>query len=997
LIPPGFAEAIADRYRLGPELGEGGMATVHLADDLRHGRQVAIKITRAEAAGEAGPERFLGEIRIAAGLNHPNVLPLFDSGVAAGRLFYVMPYVAGESLRARLKRETRLPVEDALRLTREIAGALGHAHRRGLVHRDVKPENVLLSEGIALVADFGLARPAAPASLDTNADTQVDAGARTEAGMVLGTPLYMAPEQALGRTDLDGRADQYALACVAFEMLAGEPPFGGTTLAEVIARHLGEPPPALSARRPEVPAELSAVITRALAKSPADRWASMAGFAEALASAAQGAPSVTRSAATSATTPHNLPRPATRFIGRDRELTECTELLALTRVLTLTGPGGCGKTRLAVRLAERQLAEFPDGAWFVDLAPLTDGSRVALTVATALGVNETAGVPLLEALVAHLETRRALLVIDNAEHVRAESAALVDTVREGCPGVTLLTTSRERLGVEGEQVFLTPSLPVPPAGRDATGEDAAGDAVRLFVDRARLARADFARTPENAASIAEICRRLDGIPLAIELAAARVRVLQVDEIRARLHDGFRLLTGGSGPLPRQQTLRATIQWSVDLLAPAERALLLRLAVFASGWTLASAAAVSGEDADEFEVLDSLTRLADKSLVLPRRAGAGESRYVLLETVRQYAAERLEEAGEGDAARARLLRCMVALAGAAEQGLIGRDVGGWIARLADEQENVLAAHAGCDRDPDGARLGLRLVGPLRSYWIYRGLSALGLRETRAALERPGADARDDARALAVQAAGTLAYRLGRLDEAAAWLGEALTIGRERGDGTSVARALHQLGNVAVRGGDRAKGRSLLEEAVGVARAGGDTPRLSGALNDLAELARLEGDLARAVPLYEETLALARTAGNLEAVAVTLLNLAMAEMGAGATVPARARLAEAGARSAETGSFQIGQSVLDATAVLAAAAGDPARAARTWGASEAARTAHDIHRDPADEAFVEGGMRPAREALGEERFRAEALSGGALAYEDALAEARAWLERGGDANG
>ncbi|HVE64949.1 MAG TPA: protein kinase, partial [Thermoanaerobaculia bacterium] len=585
-MPEDFVEPLADRYRIERELGRGGMATVYLAEDLKHGRRVALKFLTPEIAAAIGPERFRREIEIAARLSHPHILALHDSGVADGRLYYVMPYIDGESLRAKITRESPLPIEEALRLAREIAAALGYAHHRGLIHRDVKPENVLLSDGIALVADFGIAHV-----MDSG-----DATALTAVGTSLGTPSYMAPEQINGSTAIDGRADVYSLGCVVYEMLTGKPPFTGP-IPFLVHQHMSVTPPPIGELRPEVPRGVADAIAKSLEKNPEERYETAARFAEALTADRILEPTIPSDAfGPPAASPHNLPAERTRFIGREKELVECRRLLAEIRLLTLTGIGGCGKTRLALKVAEGLIESHPDGVRFVDLAPLTDQARVAEAVAAALSVPEAAGKKLLDALGEHVRGKRLLLVLDNCEHLIAASAELADALLRSGEAVRILATSREGLGVEGERLFALRSLAVPSkaSGREAVG---AVEAVQLFVDRAQIALNGFALTDENAGAIAEICRRLDGIPLAIELAAARVRVLSPDQIRAKLDDRFRLLTGGrKSALPRHQTLRATIQWSYDQLSPAEQRIFRLLSVFAGGWTLESAARVSGDEA-----------------------------------------------------------------------------------------------------------------------------------------------------------------------------------------------------------------------------------------------------------------------------------------------------------------------------------------------------------------------------------------------------------------
>ncbi len=700
-FPDALASALADRYRIERELGRGGMATVWLADDVKHRRKVALKVMHPEMAAEIGHDRFLREIEIAARLSHPHILPLFDSGAADGQFYYVMPYVAGESLRARLDRERPLPLDEALRLVREIAGALGHAHAQDLVHRDVKPENVLLSDGIALVADFGIAR--VRAREDEGAATTLAATrAATGAGFTLGTPLYMAPEQATGDAALDGRADQYSLGCVLYEMLSGQPPFRAASVSELIACHLRDPVPPLRALRPEVPEAIERVLFKALEKSPADRYPGMARFAEALAAAAVGGRTPTPTpAARETVVPNNLPRNRTTFVGRERELAECARLVGETRLLTLTGVGGCGKTRLGLKLAESLLEGHPDGVWWVDLAPVSEDERLPLAIAGAMGVQEEAGLTLLQTLARHLANRRAVLVLDNCEHLLSATGEAADALLSASGELRLVVTSREGLGVPGEHVFALRSLAVPGAGEqfDLHAVESS-DAVKLFVDRARQSAREFALTPANAATVAEICRRLDGMPLAIELAAARVKMLTVEQIRAKLDDRFKLLTGGSKALPRHQTLRATIQWSVDQLEEAERELFRDLAVFAGGWTLPDAVAVAGEDADEFDVLDRLGHLVDKSLVNVDRDGGGEARYSMLETVRQFALELLNASPDRDAVRDRHLERFRTFLVEVEADFLARTTPDVLSGVDRELENVLAALAWCGQAADG---------------------------------------------------------------------------------------------------------------------------------------------------------------------------------------------------------------------------------------------------------------------------------------------------------
>ena len=841
--------ALADRYDIQRELGRGGMATVYLAEDLKHGRRVAIKVLTTETAAAIGHDRFRREIEIAARLTHPHILPLHDSGVADGRLFYVMPFIEGETLRARIEREKQLPLEDALRLTREIADALGHAHQRGLVHRDIKPENILLSDGIAVVADFGIARA-----------VREDAGAAmTTAGTVIGTPAYMAPEQLLGSPDIDGRADLYSLGCVLHEMLAGVPPFTGPR--ESLARqHLSVAPPRVTDARPSVPSDIATAIVKTLAKTPTDRFASAARFAEALATAtldtmaAENQPSAVPS-----TIPTNLPKERTLFIGREKELEECARLLEGTRLLTLTGVGGAGKTRLAIKVAGRRVERFRDGVWFVDLAPLAEGRHVVEAVAQTLGVREEAGRGLIDTVSAHLRGKRTLLVLDNCEHVLPACADLADALLSACDDLRILATSREGLGIEGERLSAVRSLSVPAsdAARDHRAI-AASEAVRLFADRARIAHGDFSLDAGNAVAVAEICRRLDGIPLAIELAAARVRMLSVEQIRARLDDRFRLLTGGArSGLARHQTLRATIQWSYDQLTGEEQRLFRMLSVFSGGWTLELAAHVADASADEFAVLDLLGRLVDKSLVIVERGRGSEPRYALLETVRQYGQGLLADVGEATAVRRRHLEAFTALA---ERAFVERFVReeAWGATLELEHENLRAAlEVARER---GGESYLELAGALAWFWQARSHALEGRAHLTAALDATSPEPVRPFRARAEWGTAMILGWQGEATAARARMDVALRMLRLVGDRREIALALEGIGWTEILNGQDTSARDSFEESLRLQSELGDPVLINRARVGLTQTLVALHQVDRARSLSAEILAFAEPNGD-----------------------------------------------------------------------------------------------------------------------------------------
>jgi len=696
---------------------------------------------------------------------------------------------------------------------------------------------------------------------------------------------------------------------------------------------------------------------------------------------------------------HNLPHPPTSFIGHEDDLAEYVELLGQVRLLTLTGIGGCGKTRLAIKLAERVLPSFPDGVWFLDLAPLSDAERLPLTVITTLGIHKRADQPHVETLCRHLASRQLLLVLDNCEHLVAASAALAQSLLSAAPGVRVLATSREGLNVPGERTVTVRSLALPAIGseHDIPRLESC-ETVRLFVERARLAVSKFSLDAKTAPAVAEICRRLDGIPLAIELAAARVKVLSVEEIRARLDDRFRLLTGGrTTALARQQTLLAAIEWSYDHLAPDEQQLLRLLSVFAGGWTLAGAMRVIGDHADEYEVLDLLTRLLDRSLVTIERTEGGTTRYAMLETVRQYALERLNQSGEGDAARTRHLEYYVALAEEAEPKLSGGKQGEWLVRLKAELDNLLQALAWCDQADDRGELGLRLAYALLGFWYHLGLIELGHQVTLAALGRAGAGARNRVRARVLVGAGSLSRSVDRCDEANEYAVDALSIARETGDDKLAVESLLILGYLLNDRGSTAASLGHLEEALTLARDLGDKVLVAKALNGLGEAHRAAGNMEAAQPLYEQSLALAREQENVAIVTAVCDNLARVFISRSEPERARDLVLEAITISEAAGSKWTALCAFDVTAGLGAVKTDWAFAARMRGAAEARIKDTRYKRDRPDEAFLAPWTARIREALGDAAYSAAFESGYALSQEQAAAEALAWLRKSPGARG
>jgi predicted ATPase/DNA-binding SARP family transcriptional activator/tetratricopeptide (TPR) repeat protein len=613
--------------------------------------------------------------------------------------------------------------------------------------------------------------------------------------------------------------------------------------------------------------------------------------------------------------PSRIPRPLTRLIGREAEVREVAEHLAQARLVTLTGAGGVGKSRLAIRVAEGAARAFPDGVWFVELAPLTDVGLVPQSVAQVLELPEQPGRPRIQTLVEFLQPKTVLLVLDNCEHLVAGCAALAERLLRACARLTILTTSRRSLGITGERTWRVPSLAVPDADAWALGRHPWGyEAVRLFADRVRDAMPEFEMGEQQAPTAVRICRRLDGIPLAIELAAARLKALPLETLAERLEVGFGLLTGGSrAALERHQTLRATLAWSYDLLAEPERGLLRRLSVFAGGWTLEAAEAVCGEGRcspsvgcsenpastsstlHRHVVLDLLTSLVGQSLV-QYEGGSVEGRYRLLETVREYGWERLRESGEEAVVRGRHRDWFLALAEQAEPELHGPQEAAWLERLEREHDNLRAAltwsklllqmpHTdhGSEAVPQAtpaeeAEKALRLGGALREFWSTRCYWEEGRQILGEMLAATAALPCKRARARALLAAGKLAFHqqafgaIGHWEPVRLLLQESRALFEGLGDKGGLAEALLQLGLVAMHQGDAARERSLGEQSLALYRETGDTFGNALALFHRGGRVRRGGDVERARLLWEESVALARAGGHLLPLSWGLLALA-----------------------------------------------------------------------------------------------------------------------------
>jgi predicted ATPase/DNA-binding CsgD family transcriptional regulator len=589
---------------------------------------------------------------------------------------------------------------------------------------------------------------------------------------------------------------------------------------------------------------------------------------------------------------NNLPAQVSSFIGREAELAAVRGLVGGSRLVTLTGAGGSGKTRLGLQVAAGLAGGAGDGAWFADLAPLRDPDLVAVTVANVLGVRAELGRPVLDTLVEAVGERSLLVLLDNCEHLIGACAKLADALLRGCPNLALLATSREPLGIDGEHVYRVPSMRTP---ADGEGTDAIRDseAVRLFTDRAGNHGVTLARDQDAASVIGRICRRLDGIPLAIELAAARLRVMPAIELESRLDQRFALLTGGwRAAAPRQQTLRAMVDWSWELLTLAERAVLARLSTFAGGFALDAAEAVAaGPDVPAGEVAGLLGALVDKSLAQFDQTEAGLGRYRLLETVRQYAAGRLDALGPAAAGAARLAHrdYFLALAEEAAPQLVGPDQAAWLDRLDAELGNLRAAIAYSQTQPD-PESGLQLAGSLRVYWMVRGHAAEGADALQALLDVPAAQGATLPRARALATVAHLLQQTGGYAIAANCCEEALVIAGAAGDDYLVADLLHVRAWLLVRQGQPGAALPLIEQGLSLARRLGKPHLAARLLSARAFATNVQGDPPGAARDNAEALRLFRQAGDRLQAGTLLCNLSDYELWTGDLDAARRHLAE-----------------------------------------------------------------------------------------------------------
>ncbi|HLE63763.1 MAG TPA: protein kinase [Pyrinomonadaceae bacterium] len=1023
-IPPGTH---LGRYEVLSMLGAGAMGEVYLAHDSKLSRTVALKVLPEDLASDEGRMlRFSQEARAISALNHPNIITIHEVDQVGTTHFIAVEFVKGLTLRQRLALE-RIPIKEVSDIAEQVANALAAAHETGIVHRDLKPENIMVRhDGYVKVLDFGIAKLSEQASLPIS--TLVISGGieGTKAGALLGTPSYMSPEQCRGAADLDGRSDIWSLGVVLIEMVTGRVPFTASDFSGLIALIASPADPPLEWLKHKAPLGLERIIGKALQKKRKSRYQKISELGSDLRDLKleielevklRGSPrtgerasgplsqaenQLKRSELTEhptlqitgpATAPeaplNNLSVLLNPLIGRDTEVADLKKLLLSdnVRLVTLTGPGGTGKSSLSLRLARELLGEFQHGVFFVALATINDPALIASSLAQVLGIKEERGVALIESIKEFFRKRNILIVLDNFEQV-INAAPLLTDLLTSCGKLKFLVTSRAPLHVRGEHEFPVLPLSLPNLTRLPPIEQLAQyPSIALFVSRAQALKPDFTLNEDNSRAVAEICYRLDGLPLAIELAAARIKLLPPAAMLKRMESRLKMLTGGARDLPaRQQTMRGAITWSYELLESRERTLFNRLSVFVGGCNLEEAESVCNPAGDlEIDFLDGVTSLVDKSLLRQKELEGAEGRFSMLETIREFGLEQLAKSGESEAIRDQHLSFYGEMAEEAELEFTGSSQGSWFARLETEHDNLRAALS-FSRDSGRLEDGLRLAGALWRFWEVRG----HVTEGRGVLDElltltAGMDVLASVRAKALNGAGILAGNQGDYVSQTAILEESLKLYRELGDKSGIAQCINNLGSIAYSQGDYVRAREFYTESLNLRREIADSWGIANSLNNLGGVAFLQGDCERALSLHSESLKLRRTLGDKRGISMSLNNMGEVAQQQQDYSRAAALYAESLAIRQELGDRFFIVSSLHNLAEVACSRKEYERGARLFGAAEALRQMIGAPLPTEKRATFDRYIEEARDALGREDLKASWSEGRVMSLDEAISYA------------
>lgn len=998
-VPVPIAEELsAAGFEDAEEVGRGGFGVVYRCTQSALDRTVAVKVLTTEL-DEENRARFFREQRAMGRLTgHPNIVTVLQVGAtASGRPFLVMPYHSWGSLDARIREEGPLPVELVLRIGVKIAGALASAHRLDVVHRDVKPGNILLSDyGEPALTDFGIAR--------------IAGGFRTATGTLTGSPAFTAPEVLEGQPPTPA-SDVYSLGATMFSALTGHAAFerrSGENVVTQFSRITTQPVPEL--RDSGISADVSEVVATAMHRDPRQRpSASALGEAIQQTQRRHGFPVDEMALSVEPAPEHRngrppaqgwrptanvgrldtgtLPLELTSFVNRRTEVAEVKNLLASSRLVTLTGIGGVGKTRLALRAASNARRDFADGVWLIELADVADPALLVEVAADALGLRDEPARPLHEVVLEFLSGRKSLVVVDNCEQVVEAAAELVEAWLRACPDLRILVTTREPLNIPGEAVLRVSPLTVPDVSRQPSLRGLPRyDAVTLFADRAAAAAPGFELDEDNMDTVARICARLDGLPLAIELAAARMRMMSPEQILDRLTDRYALLTRASRTAPtRQQTLRWCIDWSYELCTPAEQRMWARLSVFAGGFELDAAEQVCGVDAATDSVLNVLSSLVDKSILLPDDTDA-VVRFRMLETLRDYGWQKLQESGEEQVVRLRHRDWYQRLALDAEAEWISDQQLDWFARLDRELPNLRTAleYSLAEDTEEAAEAGLHIASALVFFWTFRGVTSEGRRWLDRVLAHPRARSIPD-RVKALHAETLMALYLGDDPESVAVLvAEAHTLAER--DATPMTEALvaYADGMLAFYRGDCAEANSFFTHALELFAADREESWHAATLMMLGWTNALHGDPRRAIGYHEQVLSITEARGDWLFRSSALWGIAIAAWRQGERHRAQQLLMEALRVNQRVNSPLIVASALEAMAWIAETDGDAERAAVLMGAAQALWPygGSVTHGMPGLEHYHDECDRGTRAAIGPRKYAAASRRGQGMGMDAAV---------------
>jgi serine/threonine-protein kinase PknK len=988
--PAVVSELSAAGFDDAEEIGRGGFGIVYRCTQVALDRTVAVKVLTADL--DENRERFLREQRAMGRLTgHPNIVGVLHVGeTTSGYPYLVMQYHRRGSLEARIRGVGPLPIDEVLRLGVKMAGALATAHRVGILHRDIKPANILYTDyGEPALSDFGIAH--------------ITGGFKTVTGTFTGSPAFTAPELLSGDPSSQA-SDVYGLGATLFCALTGHAAFERRSGEQVVAQFLRiatEAAPDL--RDSGISDDVAAAVELAMSRDPEDRLSPLAlgeklqqiqsrqGFpVDEMATRTEGELDRPVRQATASVgarrTLSNIPLELTSFIGRRAELAEVKDLLTTSRLVTLTGIGGVGKTRLALRAAADVAADFPDGVRLVELGELSDTSCLSDVVAAGLDLRDEPAKPLNDVLIDFLCARKLLLVLDNCEQVVDAAAKLAETLLRACPDLRILATSREALGVGGESVVRLSPLAFPEAEPEPTLGGLPGfDAVALFAERAAAALPGFQLTNDNKATVAQICARLDGLPLAIELAAARLRAMSPEQLLKRLADRYTVLTRGRRGAPtRQQTLGWSVGWSYDLCTPAEQQLWVRLSVFAGSFELEAAEDICGDELEPEDVDDLLTALVDKSILI-RTEQQGVVRFRLLETLRDYGREKIKETAEHPELRRRHLDWYRRLArDAADEWFSARQIV-WIKRLDQEMPNLReAVEFSLTNSPEAAA---GMAAHLSPFWISHGLVGEGRRWLDQALARTPPEPTYE-RVEAIYYASVLASLQGDVQEAAARARDAQEVAEQLA-GQLADPAAHALvaiadGFAAMLGGDPDRACRRLDEAVDAC---GDLTIRASAQLLLARAHEMRGDAAEALAWNQKVRTLAESHGESVYRTWALLGIGLDSLLKSDRQHA-ANVFKQGLRLAQQlDDRRTAATYIEALAWIAAADGKPARAVALMGAAETVGRAvgNYVFLFPNLPVFHEECDHSARDALDAQAYEAALEEGRSLRFDDAVAYA------------